>query len=432
MSASLTNHKSRYNLTNELHARPFPEVDTPSIIGYLAFINDDNTSNHFKILSDLLSRYGALPAQKEASHYFCTVGSLTLKWEKHTEFVTYTLIKPITTDPSFETAGSSLFPADWLTSISAKIITSISMIVTKPETEKNVGKTIPTLFLDMFVQESLSASYILDKSAIIATDFRIDSQDHIRFCIIPIGQTGQNRLGRIVQRLVEIETYKIMAMRTLPIARTVFEELQSLDAQLSKAVKDLSSKDKSTHLSLEILLSISAKIEALNAQNAYRFSAGEAYSSLVNHRISVLREERFLGYQLFKEFMMRRFHPAMRTCQAASTRLADISRRAARASDLLSTRVNVRQNAQTRQLLARMDERADIQLRLQETVEGLSIVAISYYAVSLLSYLLYPVVKTAFHIDKYLLSALLVIPVFLSVAISIRRIRNKLQNKQKT
>jgi len=138
-----------------------------------------------------------------------------------------------------------------------------------------------------------------------------------------------------------------------------------------------------------------------------------------------LREERFLGRQTFSEFMMRRFSPTVRTCQAAQKRLQDISDRAARASDLLSTRVNVRTAAQNRTLLEQMDKRSELQLRLQETVEGLSVVAISYYCVNLFSYLLFPLAVFQGW-EKYNLTAFLVIPVALSVFYMVRRVRRHL------
>ena len=172
-------------------------------------------------------------------------------------------------------------------------------------------------------------------------------------------------------------------------------------------------------------MTIASEIEYLNAENAFRFGAGDAYSALVDQRIFVLREERFLGRQTFSEFMMRRFSPTVRTCKAAQTRLQDISDRAARASDLLSTRVNVRTAAQNRTLLEQMDKRSELQLRLQQTVEGLSVVAISYYGVNLLSYLLFPL-AVAQGWEKYNLTSSLVIPVAFFVFYMVRRVRRHL------
>ena len=91
----------------------------------------------------------------------------------------------------------------------------------------------------------------------------------------------------------------------------------------------------------------------------------------------------------------------MRTVASAEDRLRAMIERTRRAADLLRTRVDVERSAQNQALLERMDRRADLQLRLQHTVEGLSVVAISYYAVGLIGYAVYPVAH-AMAIDKAL------------------------------
>jgi uncharacterized membrane-anchored protein len=53
-------------------------------------------------------------------------------------------------------------------------------------------------------------------------------------------------------------------------------------------------------------------------------------------------------------------------------------------TQMLNTRVEVAAEATSAALLASMDRRAGAQLRLQQAVEGLSTVAIAYYAVGLL------------------------------------------------
>ena len=150
---------------------------------------------------------------------------------------------------------------------------------------------------------------------------------------------------------------------------------------------------------LDRLLKIAAEIEHLASTSAFRFGAVGAYAAIVNQRIQVLREERIGGRQLFAEFMMRRFDPAMRTCRSAEERLADLSGRAERAADLLRTRVDVANQAQNVEVLRAMNRRAAMQLRLQETVEGLSVVAISYYAVNLAAHVFAPLAERA-HISR--------------------------------
>ncbi|RYI05316.1 MAG: DUF3422 family protein, partial [Acetobacteraceae bacterium] len=153
--------------------------------------------------------------------------------------------------------------------------------------------------------------------------------------------------------------------------------------------------------------------------------ATAAYVAIVNQRIEVLREARIEGRQTFAEFMMRRYDPAMRTVKSSESRLEAMAERAQRAAELLRTRVDVERSAQNQKLLESMDARADLQLRLQRTVEGLSVVAISYYAVNLAAYALEPLAER-FHIGHGLLLAGLVPVVVLGVWLMVRRIRKTL------
>ncbi len=195
-----------------------------------------------------------------------------------------------------------------------------------------------------------------------------------------------------------------------------------IDNELTALMSNMTNGDGQEEDRLKSLLSVSAELENLSAQTSFRFGATGAYEAIVEQRVSVLREERFDGRQTFAEFMTRRYDPAMRTVKSAERRLSAMAARAMRAGDLLRTRVEVQRSAQNQQLLESMNQRADMQLRLQRTVEGLSVVAISYYAVSLAGYLMYPV-SEALGLSKGMVTALITVPVVLLVWLAIRRIR---------
>lgn len=416
---SIENHPWRDSLSNELHARPFPVLDAPSQVVFLALTASPSDEDH---IQNLVAHLGGPDYVQGTGHYYQDLGGFALKWERHSEFVTYTILREGEDDDPFSDQAANHFPDEWLKSLDNQILTAAKLRMVAPAAKKQVEQEILTDFHTAFQSESLAISYVLDQNAVVASDFRMDEQGFIRFGVLPIGQVGRHRLGRIVQRLLEIETYRAMAMLTLPIAKTVFNRLTVLEKDLANAVQSISGREGTHRDNLNTLMTISAEIEYLNAENAFRFGAGEAYSALVDQRILVLREERFLGRQTFSEFMMRRFSPTVRTCQAAQKRLQEISDRAARAADLLGTRVNVRTTEQNRALLEQMDKRSELQLRLQETVEGLSVVAISYYGVNLLTYLLLPIAKSQSW-DKTHVSAALVIPVALTVMFLVRRVK---------
>jgi uncharacterized membrane-anchored protein len=229
-------------------------------------------------------------------------------------------------------------------------------------------------------------------------------------------------VGRVVQRLCEIETYKTMSMLGLARARDMGGRMGALDSQLSGLVGEMCGDVASPDVTLKQLLNIASELENMIAKSTFRFGATAAYEALVNQRVAVLREERFDGRQTFGEFMARRFDPAMRTVKATERRLSGLAEAAQRAGELLRTRVDVERSAQNQLLLESMDRRADLQLKLQKTVEGFSVVAISYYAMNLLAYLLYPLAEGS-GISKGLLTAVLTPPVVLAVYLVIRRIR---------
>jgi uncharacterized membrane-anchored protein len=244
----------------------------------------------------------------------------------------------------------------------------------------------------------------------------------MRFAVFVRTGTGSRRIGRIVQRLCEIETYRAISMLGLIEARALTERLNALDPRLSTLVSRLDDAARPPETALYELLAISAELEAMAVQNSFRFGATGAYEAIVDQRIDALREQRVDGRQTFGEFMMRRYDPAMRTVKSTEARLKSMAERAERAAELLRTRVDVQRSSQNQSLLESMDRRADLALRLQRTVEGLSVVAISYYAVSLASYVAAPFVEIA-HLPKAAAIAVLTPLVIGAVWLTLRRIK---------
>lgn len=417
----LRDYPCRYDLANELHARPFPSLPTGSEAAFLAIKREHDAANRDRAadrthLLALLDRFGADHPKPDATHFFGQMGRYRLKWESHTEFVTYTLFSDSLSPLPFDGNLFAAFPADWLAAAPGLRLTS-ALIRVEPECDDMDAK-----MSKWFVPESLAAATVLDGCATIAGDFRIDASGHMRFALFTAPGTGERRIGRIAQRLCEIETYKTMSMLALPRAHDLSARLGKMDTQLSALVGALRQTDSDADATLEDLLAIGSELETMLALSAFRFGAREAYAALVAQRIAILREDRTGGRQTFAEFMMRRFDPAMRTCQSVERRMEALAERARRAGDLLSTRVNVERATQNGRLLRSMDDRAAMQLRLQKTVEGLSVVAIGYYAVNLVTYIAYPF-GSAIGLTKEMISAMAVVPVVLLVWWVIRRIR---------
>ncbi|MBM7067954.1 DUF3422 family protein [Actibacterium sp. 188UL27-1] len=424
----ITDLPQRYELANELHARPFPTLQAPCHAVYLAIkpakdaAQRDRDEDRTHLLA-LLDRFGATHPKPGATHYFGDLGKHKIKWESHTEFSTYTIFTNGVAERPFDPATFDVFPPDWLADLPGHRLTSALIRVEMLEGDETEVIQRAT---DWFVPESVAVSHVLDGSAIISGDFRIDTAGHMRFALFVKPGTGSRRVGRIVQRLAEIETYKSMSMLGLPMARDLSRHMADLDRQLTQLMGDMTGTLARPEESLTALLSIAAELENLLARSTFRFGATGAYEAIILERIEALREVRMGGRQTFKEFMTRRFDPAMRTIKSTEARLQAMAQRAIRAGDLLRTRVDVERQAQNQKLLESMDRRADLQLRLQKTVEGLSVVAISYYAVNLVVYMTGPVGQAA-GLSKLVMTSITTPLVILAVWGMVRRIRRKME-----
>lgn len=422
---SFEDHPLRHQLANELHARPFPVVAPPARAAFLALMPGpgaarDREAERAHLLA-LLDRHGAPHPPPGATHHTARLGRYRLKWESHTEFVTYTVFGEGPAETPFDAPEWALFPDDWLDTSPGVRVTSALVHVEVTDDDEVIDGHIG----EWFVNESVAVARVLDDSAVIAGDFRIDPGGHVRFAVFARPDTGARRVGRIVQRICEIETYKTMSMLGLVAARELTPSLDEIEARLTGLTGEMRRDDADSDVTLHALIGIASELETLLARTTFRFGATGAYEALVSQRTAILREVRFGARQTFSEFLMRRYDPAMRTVKATEGRLNALAERAMRAGELLRTRVDVERSAQNQRLLESMDRRADLALRLQRTVEGLSVVAISYYAVNLATYASYPFLGPL-GLSKGWTTAILTPVVVLAVWLVIRRIRASL------
>ena len=421
-------HPLRYALVNELHARPFPVLSVPSTAVFLAIKQPDDAAPRDRVaerahLLALLDRHASTHPQPDATHFSGPIGRSELKWESHTEFVTYSAFTPGLSARAFDPFDAEVFPEDWLEAAPGKRVASVLLRVEElPQDEADLMAKLAGWFVD----ESLAVARVVEGAAVVASDFRIDPAGHMRFAVFVRPGAGSRRVGRIVQRLCEIETYRAMSMLGLISAREMGAALNRLDPRLTALMSGLEAENRVAENALHELLTIAAELENLAVGVSFRFGATLAYETIVNQRIEALREERFGGRQTFGEFMMRRYDPAMRTVKSTDLRARAMSERAQRAAELLRTRVDVERSAQNQTLLASMDKRADLALRLQHTVEGLSVVAISYYAVSLAAYVAAPVVAGWGGSKPWAMAALTPVVIGL-VWWMVRRIRSRME-----
>ncbi len=385
------NHPQRFQLTNEVHARPFASIYTPARATHLAMILDDEQKKADRAaLETLCERYLVSPPLPGANHFNGEFGPFQLRWEQHGEFSTYTFYTAGKCDDPFSDTALRPVPDDWMKELPGRIIVAAHAGMMCNDEKDEGQEAPPPIDLDavspMFEGNTLIGSRVAGGTASVLTDFRIHADGFSRFLIIDHNIHSSRQAGRLLQRLFEIEVYRMMALLAFPLARKLLPQLDHWDRHLLEITTAMSSSDDEGVL-LERLTSLATEVENSISTSDFRLSAARAYYELVDKRIEELREVRIPGLQTFREFMERRLMPAMNTCRSVSSRQEALSQRIARAGHLLRTRVDVNLERQNQSLLESMDRRARLQLRLQETVEGLSVAAITYYSVSLIGYL---------------------------------------------
>jgi uncharacterized membrane-anchored protein len=338
---------------------------------------------------------GADVPQRPANHYSADLGDFSIRWERHAEFTRYTFSAPCSGD-IFASSALDLVPAQWVERIPGRVLVAThGGIISQAHDPGGVDAASAR----WFGGNVLVGSAIGDGAAIALTDFRVRADGFSRFVIFDRTLTPR-QAGRSVQRLLEIDTYRMMALLTLPIARELAPLMTEAESDLSACMTRLETADQSDESAiLDSLTQLGARTERWDAQHSYRFSAAAAYHELVQRRIAELREVRLTGLQTFGEFTERRLAPAMNTCIAISRRQVSLAQRIARANHLLTTRVDISIERQNQALLESMNRRANAQFKLQQTVEGLSVAAITYYVVGLIGYAAKALRAQGFNID---------------------------------
>jgi uncharacterized membrane-anchored protein len=321
-------------------------------------------------------------------------------------------------DRAFSDPAIEAVPADWVAALPGELLVAAEM-------ELRLETVGPP---DAFGIASLVGSNI-GSGGQAYTDFRISGDGFGRFLMLA-GEMSPAIAGRNAQRLLEIDTYRMMALLALPVARALSPNLTRWEQELAEIASALTRAGPTDEPELlNRLTQLASEIESQEAATRYRFSAAAAYYALVQRRIAELREERIEGLQTFQEFTERRLAPAMDTCQSTTARQEALSRRVQRVTQLLQTRVDITREAQNGAVLVSMNRRAAAQLRLQRTVEGLSVAAITYYIVGVWGYAAKALApRWGWDPDVVIAAAIPVAVVF--VVWGLRQARERLQSKE--
>lgn len=379
------NHANRLTLASEVHARPFVLIEAPAQVLHIALYRDDKSPlDHHRALLDFCQRFGVAPPVETAVHFFHDFGSFQLKWERHSEFSTYMFISRERDSEGIVHQPIRHVPGDWLAKLEGQILVALHIAV---ESGEPVEPSHP-MFKELFRPSPLVGSRVLAGGE-VWTDFHVAPDGFTHMLVRDIG-LRETQTGRLVQRLCEIETYRMMALLALPVLRQYAQILDDSESELSKLSSELARDDigRGDEELLQDISTLAVRVQALAIQGNFRYGAAQAYCKLVEARIAELRETRIEGVPTFGEFMERRFTPAMSSCAYGAQRLEKLGTKVAYAIDLLRTRVSIAQERQTQEVLQSLSRNSHHQLRLQQAVEGLSVFAITYYATSLVGDLL--------------------------------------------
>jgi uncharacterized membrane-anchored protein len=412
------NHPQRFELNDEVHARPPEALRTPLRLSYLALFSPwSERDAEWNKLCELAVRFGVEPPVRGVSHFSQSYGEFRLKWERHSEFSRYVFIAPGLPPDYFSSPALQLVPPEWIAALPGTVLVATHAALAHPPADTIDYDLLAAQYFDGNV---LVGAQIAGGLATATTDFRIRADGFSRLLVFDRGMPPR-QAGRMVQRLFEIDSYRMLALLALPIARAHAPDVTRWERELAEITNALPNTDESGEpVLLDRLTRLEAQTESRKAENHFRFSAAEAYYELVQRRIAELREQRIQGLQNFEEFTERRLAPAMSTCMSLSKRQDSLSQRVAQATQLLSTRVDITRERQNQALLESMNRRSELQLRLQSTVEGLSVAAVTYYVVGLVNYAAKALEPT---VNPALATAISIPVVALLVALGVRRIR---------
>ena len=444
------NNTLRVPLAAEVHSRPFMPLNAPECLTHLAVyskspsneLTEHQNAQH-ALLVHLCGYFGVVAPGLGAKYFYHDFGRFRLKWELHTEFATYTFASTPTSKvgdaqqtlsivDAFEQMPITMIPHEWLARLQGQVMVGAHVVFHAGSAETpEMQSALQSLFgKSMFV-----GSKVLSGGE-VWTDFLIHPDGFSRFVLCDVAFT-EHQASRMIQRVLEIETYRMMALLGLPAAQKSAPELNIIEAELSQLCEEMVRGQQATsadmalnvdgeQVLLQKIIALAARLEAIALENNYRFSASLAYFNLVQMRIDELREINFHGMPTIGEFMDRRLVPAMNTCQSIGRRQVALAERIAQTNDLLRTRVGIVQEQQNRQILQSLSKRAKQQVLLQQSVEGLSVVAISYYMTGLLGYVGKAVKAAGFYVNPDVLTGVALPVIVFGVWLGLRRMHKKI------
>jgi uncharacterized membrane-anchored protein len=416
----------RVALSNEWHARPQLGLPAPLRCSHIVALRDGSTVDASRSrFGDFCRSQGQGAPGDDSRHHSIQAGDCLLKWEGHTEVDSYTMLVSGNGEPPFSVPALQFVEAGARERMLRRLFVGVHLEVIpasgNPDSHMERAR-------GLLGGRSLHGGLMADGQAELWSTFHLDGEGFVRLLVIDRG-ISEVRLARLIQRVLEIESYRMLAMLALPVAREVMGQLGKLEPELDAIMSQLTVSDDEAarEAQLQRLTSLAARVEHIVAANAYRFAAARAYAGIVERRLEEVEEKKAGAAGRYTSFLLKSLLPAMRTCDAAERRTHELAQRVTRATQLLDSMVDMVQQKQNQAILAGMAERSAMQLRLQQSVEGFSIFAISYYGVGLIGYLLKSGKSLGLPLNPDLLTGLSAPLILAVVWLSVRSVKRHLQ-----
>jgi uncharacterized membrane-anchored protein len=412
-------HPLRRALVDELHVRRIPPFAAPlNMTQVVMFTADATQAEVRKHVETLCARFGV--AQPVKGRYFSTqLAEIHVVWESHAEFSTYSFVRAGHVKAPFVESVLDDLPLDWVQTLPGQTIRATQVVLL----DKSAGPPDMAYLSAYFEMDELVCADVSDGEARIWSNFKVHDDGFGRLLVQDLALKSSADTSRLLQRLQELGNYRNMALLGLSRAQEADVELSALELKLADLTREVAANGGGDDELFQHLSVLSANLARLTAETRYRMSATSAYAQIVGERLSGLQPQRVPGYQSLIDFTERRLLPAVRTCESFTKRLEDLSERASGVSSLIRTRIETTLSQQSTDLLRSMNQRTQMQLRLQQTVEGLSVLAISYYALSILGYVMKPFTHYAPEIDSSKVLGVAAPAIVLAVWYLIRRMR---------
>jgi uncharacterized membrane-anchored protein len=420
-TAPIAEHPYRDAVLAELHARPVELVAPNMRVRRLVLAVPTRSGAMGAAISqfrDFAAAKGYALSDEGSRQYQFSTPDRVVSWEFHTEFIT------ITWYAALDDTGN------WPDDIGLEALGE-ARLVGAMRVDMMDEPVLPERVLPSFNPTSLCLVSIECGNAQLAADFVPDADKFIRF-EFAAGKLSPLRRAITLRRILEVETYRTMALLALPLARQTGPALRAVEMELTDVMTDLSEVETTEAVQerLKKLHDLSVRSGQISEQLNYRFAAAYAYGAILKRRLEKLREETLGQGSSLSSFIGNRVEPALATCEAMDKRLVVLSQKLERAVELLNVRISLDMQIQNKSVLDTIAETARSQFRLQHTVEGLSTIAITYYLIGILGYALAgPLEATGW--NKTLVISILSPLALVAVFLGLRAIRRGFEKSSK-